>query len=82
MYPDGWAARTNCFPLSDLEPTVRYEKICEAFGGYGERVENPAQMEPALKRALHAVQNENRQALLNIICKHPLNGFTGSPAIR
>ena len=71
IYPDGWAARTDRFPLSDLAPTARYEKICEAFGGYGERVDNPGQMEAALKRALHAVKNEKRQALLNIICKHP-----------
>jgi acetolactate synthase-1/2/3 large subunit len=71
LHPDGWAARTNRFPLSDLEPTAQYEKICEAFGGYGERVELPGQIQPALNRALHAVQNEKRQALLNIICKHP-----------
>ncbi|MEX1326258.1 MAG: thiamine pyrophosphate-requiring protein [Desulfobacterales bacterium] len=71
VHPDGWAARTNRFPLSDLEPTARYEKICEAFGGYGERVEHPGQIQPALNRALNAVQNEKRQALLNIICKHP-----------
>ena len=71
VHPDGWAARTNRFPLSDLQPTARFEKICEAFGGYGERVENPEQIQPALNRALHAIQNEKRQALLNIICKQP-----------
>ncbi len=69
LHPDGWAARTNNFPLSDLAPTARYEKVCEAFGGYGERVEHPDQVKPALDRALDVVRSEKRQALLNIICK-------------
>lgn len=71
QHPDGWAARTDQFPLSELQPTAHFEKICEAFGGYGERVETPDQVEPALERALYAVKQEKRQALLNIICKHP-----------
>jgi len=71
QHPDGWAVRTNRFPLSELQPTAHFEKICEAFGGYGERVETPDQVEPALQRALYAVKQEKRQALLNIICKHP-----------
>lgn len=41
IYPDGRAVRRNQFPMSDLQPTARFEKICEAFGGYGERVESP-----------------------------------------
>ena len=69
LHPDGWAVRTNNFPLSDLAPTACYEKICEAFGGYGERVEHPDQVKPALDRALDVVRNEKRQALLNIISK-------------
>ena len=71
LYPDGWAARRNHFVLCDLEPAPAYEKIAEAFGGYGERVEDPEEIIPALRRALRAVQKEKRQALLNVICKHP-----------
>ncbi len=67
IYPDGWAVGTNNFPMSDLKPTAGYEKICEAFGGYGERVEHPDQIRPALKRALHAVRVEKRQAVLNVV---------------
>jgi acetolactate synthase-1/2/3 large subunit len=69
LHPDGWAASTNNYPLSDVAPTACYEKICEAFGGYGERVEDPDQVKPALDRALDVVENEKRQALLNIISK-------------
>ena len=71
LHPEGWAVRTNYFPLCELEPTAHYEKICEAFGGYGERVETADQVGPAIERALYAVNHEKRQALLNMICKHP-----------
>jgi len=71
LYPNGLAAKKNIFPMSDLEPTADFEKICEAFGGYGERVESPDQVGPALERALHVVRNEKRQAVLNMICKKP-----------
>jgi len=71
LHPKGWAVRKNLYPLSELQPTANYEKICEAFGGYGERVESPDQVGPALKRALYAVKHEKRQALLNMICKNP-----------
>jgi acetolactate synthase-1/2/3 large subunit len=71
LYPQGWAVQKNHFTLCDLEPSPAYEQIAEAFGGYGERVEDPAQIIPALRRAVQAVKEEKRQALLNVICKHP-----------
>jgi acetolactate synthase-1/2/3 large subunit len=69
LFPQGWAARTGVFPLSDLTPSPAYEKIVEAHGGYGERVERPEQVRPALRRALRAVREERRQAVLNVICR-------------
>jgi acetolactate synthase I/II/III large subunit len=69
--PQGWAARTGLMPLSDLDPAPDYERICQANGGYGERVEDPAALPLALERALRAVRHERRQALLNVICKKP-----------
>ena len=69
LFPQGWAAKTGVFPLSDLTPSPAYEKIVEAHGGYGERVERPEQVRPALRRALRAVQEERRQAVLNVICR-------------
>jgi len=71
LYPQGWAAKNKDFVLCDLEPVPAYEKIVEAFGGYGERVEDPGEIIPALRRAVQAVKKEKRQALLNVICKHP-----------
>jgi acetolactate synthase I/II/III large subunit len=68
VYPDGFAARSNRMPLASLEPSPAYEKIVEASGGYGERVDAADQLPAALERALHAVRKEKRQALLNVIC--------------
>ena len=67
VYPDGWSVKTNLFPFSDLSPSLDFELICQAAGGYGERVEDPAEVSGALERALRAVQKEGRQALLNIV---------------
>jgi len=67
VYPDGWAVRTGAFPFSDLGPSIDFEAVCAAAGGFGERVEDPADLPGALDRALHAVRVEGRQALLNLV---------------
>jgi acetolactate synthase-1/2/3 large subunit len=71
MYPNGWAAKTHNFPLSELQPSPHFEMVVTASGGYGERVEKASEVRPALQRALKAVREEGRQAVLNMICKHP-----------
>jgi acetolactate synthase-1/2/3 large subunit len=68
VHRDGWAGRTGRFPLTELTPSPRFEEIVRAFDGYGERVEHPSEVVPALKRGLAAVR-EGRQALLNILCQ-------------
>jgi thiamine pyrophosphate-dependent acetolactate synthase large subunit-like protein len=60
--------KTGRFPLSDLTPSPRFEDIVKAFDGYGERVESPGEMVPALKRGLAAVR-EGRQALLHVLAR-------------
>jgi len=69
VHPDGWAAGTKNFPLSSLAPAPRYEEIVRAFDGYGERVETPDALPGALQRALQAVREERRQAVLNVLCR-------------
>ncbi|MBV1906398.1 MAG: thiamine pyrophosphate-requiring protein [Pseudomonadales bacterium] len=66
VYPEGWAATNDSFSFSDLGPCIDYELLCQAAGGYGERVEDPADLPAALERALKAV-SEGRQALLNLV---------------
>ncbi len=68
---DGWAVKTGIMPLTELDPAPDYELVCRASGGHSERVEDPAQLPGALKRALSVVRDEKRQALLNVICKKP-----------
>src|SRR2546429_559896 len=71
LAPDGFAVKTGSMVLSDLEPSPDYELVCRASGGHAERVEDPAELPRALRRALSVVREEKRQALLNVICKKP-----------
>lgn len=66
LYPDGAASRSNQAPLTMLEPSPAYEKVVEASGGYGERVEDAAELPAALERALAAV-DRGQQAVLNVL---------------
>ena len=70
MYPDGASASSGFTLLADLGPSPAFEKIVEASGGYGECVNDPSQLPAALQRALHAVTQQKRQALLNIVCQY------------
>lgn len=68
MYPSGVALKRNQIPLTALEPSPDFERVVEASGGYGERVEDPAALPAALDRARRVVRDERRQALLNVVC--------------
>ena len=70
LYPDGSASKQNRAPLTVLEPTPDYEKIVEASGGYGEKVEAAEDLPGALERALKAVEVEKRQAVLNVMTSY------------
>lgn len=56
VYPHGVAAKANVMPLVDLKPSPDYEKIVEACGGLGIKVERPEQLRDALVRGLAAVR--------------------------
>ncbi len=49
---------------ADLAPGTRYDKVVEALGGYGELVERPAGIRPALERAFKA----GVPACINVMC--------------
>lgn len=67
LYGDGAAAQAQEPVFATLEPAPDYEKLVEASGGLGLRVERPDQLAPALERAMHAVRHERRQAVLNVL---------------
>jgi acetolactate synthase I/II/III large subunit len=48
---------------AELRPGTRYDTVVRALGGYGELVERPRQLRPALERALGA----GRPALVNVL---------------
>jgi acetolactate synthase-1/2/3 large subunit len=49
---------------ADLGHNTRYDKVVEALGGYGEMVERPDQIRPALERAFAS----GLPACINVIC--------------
>src|SRR5262245_1229177 len=67
-FPAGLASETSQPTFVQLGKLPAFERICEAAGGYGERVDDPATLPEALERAISVVKNERRQALLNVIC--------------
>ena len=66
LYPDGAASSANQAPLTYLDPAPEYHKIVEASGGYGEEVEDPAELQAAIERGLKAVDVDKRQAVINV----------------
>ena len=69
VHPEGWSMRTGEMPFVRFGMQPAYEKFTEAYGGYGEAVSDPVELPAALTRALRAVREERRQAVLNIICR-------------
>jgi acetolactate synthase I/II/III large subunit len=67
IYGSGAAARAHGKILADLSPSPAFEKLVEASGGVGFRVETPAELPAVLKRAIEVVTKEKRQALVNVI---------------
>jgi acetolactate synthase-1/2/3 large subunit len=52
--------------VADLRPGTRYDLVAEALGCQGELVERPAELGPALVRALGAAE-EGRTAVVNVL---------------
>jgi acetolactate synthase-1/2/3 large subunit len=49
---------------ADLGDRTRYDKVVEALGGYGEMVDRPEEIRPALERAFKS----GLPACINVIC--------------
>src|SRR6185312_11019007 len=64
VFPKGEAKTAGKFQ-SNLMPDAEFSKIAEAFGGYGEKVENPDDLPAALARAMKEVRG-GRAALLHV----------------
>ena len=64
MYPDGAAKSLGEFGAR-LAPDVEFSKICEAAGGYGEKLTDPDAVPAAIQRCLAAVRG-GRPAVLHV----------------
>lgn len=64
-YPEGWAIRTKTFVGTSIAPSPDYAAIVRGFDGYGEKVEDPGEVRPALERGLTAV-SRGQVALIDI----------------
>lgn len=65
FYPQGVAAATGVFHGVNIAGP-NYAELVGPFGAHGERVEDPSQLEPALRRALAAV-GLGRMALVDVV---------------
>ena len=54
-YPDGFAVKSQTFVGTSITPRPDYAAIARAFDGFGETVEDPGEVRPALQRGLGAV---------------------------
>ena len=64
-YPDGHAVKSGNYSGTAIKPGPDYASLAPIYGGYGERVEKPAQVRAALQRGLKAV-GEGKLALLDM----------------
>tara|TARA_A100001037_G_scaffold267905_1_gene261073 strand:- start:257 stop:1993 length:1737 start_codon:yes stop_codon:yes gene_type:complete len=67
-FPEGDAVKTNNFSGLHIGPAPDYWKIIDAFGGFGEKVEEPGEVRAAIKRGLEWVA-KGRASLLDIRLK-------------
>jgi thiamine pyrophosphate-dependent acetolactate synthase large subunit-like protein len=52
-------------PIHLFQENLRYDKLAEALGGYGEYVTRPAEFRPALERAYQVAARDGRPCVIN-----------------
>jgi acetolactate synthase-1/2/3 large subunit len=69
-YPQGYSVRGNRFVGVDLEPAPRYDLLGAVVGAVGERIEDPNDVLPALRRGLSRVR-AGSPVILDVILTRP-----------
>lgn len=64
-YPDSYAKRTNNWVGMELGPSVDFALLAQACRAYGEMVDKPTQLKPALERCLSEVR-AGKAAVLDV----------------
>lgn len=76
-FPEGHAVRSKKFIGVTIAPSPDYATIARAFDGYGEKVEEPAEVRRAIERGLKAVSS-GQLALIDIRLE-PVTETEGRP---
>ena len=69
-YPDGVSVRNDSFVGVDLGPSVDFALLAQSCRAYGEKVEDPSDVTPALERALEQVRG-GKSAVLDVRIEKP-----------
>jgi acetolactate synthase I/II/III large subunit len=69
-YPQGYSVRGDRFVGVDLLPAPRYDWLAAVVDAVGERIEDPDQVLPALRRGLDHVRS-GQSFILDVILAHP-----------
>jgi acetolactate synthase-1/2/3 large subunit len=69
-YPKGWAATHDAYLGVGINPAPDYITMAAGFDAYGERLEEPADIEGALKRACEQIK-KGRTSLLDVKIDSP-----------
>lgn len=70
--PDSYASKSG-FDGGYIDPPIDFAKEAEAAGAYGENVDDPAEVGPALKRGLEKVRN-GQAAVISVWLKRLIDG--------
>lgn len=66
VYPDGYAARANQVPLTQLSPLPDFTKVAEASRAWARRVEDGSDLPGAIADALDHIRTNRTLALLDV----------------
>ena len=69
-YPDSHSARTNNWIAMGLAPSVDFAMVARACRAYGETVDRPDEVKPALERGLEQVKS-GKAAVLDVRIERP-----------
>jgi acetolactate synthase-1/2/3 large subunit len=66
LYPAGYAAKHDELPLTSLAPSPDFAMVAAASRAHTETVDDGADLPGALDRAIRAVVDDRRQALIDV----------------
>ncbi|MGQ2905538.1 MAG: thiamine pyrophosphate-requiring protein [Neoaquamicrobium sediminum] len=66
VYPDGYAARSNVMPLTQLSPVPDFTRVAEASRAWARRVDDGAALPDRLAEALDHIRTKRTLALLDV----------------